>query len=157
MINKLKKYLISLFFKSKSTLYDSVEEYDAVKAEEKELRFSFKWWLQQLMKFMFLAIIIIITLLLFGCSTATITKYEPVYIPIACEVKEPVKPKTSGDVIKDNIMILKYADELHVSLNKCIGSGRAVAERKSGRIYSDQTQFIKSTDGFYNKNQGRVK
>lgn len=154
MINKFKKYLISLFFKSKSTLFDSIEEYDAVKAEEKELRFSFKWWLQQLMKFMFLVIIIVITLLLFGCSPATITKYEPVFIPIACEVKEPVRPKSSGDVIKDNIMILKYADELHVSLNKCIGSGRAAAERKSGRIYSDQTQFIKSTDGFYNKNKG---
>lgn len=154
MINKFKKYLISLFFKSKSTLYDSVEEYDAVKAEEKELRFSFKWWLQQVMKFMFLVIIIVITLLLFGCSPATITKYEPVYIPIACEVKEPVRPKSSGDVIKDNIMILKYADELNVALNKCIGSGRAIAERKSGRIYSDQTQFIKSTDGFYNKNKG---
>lgn len=154
MINKFKKYLISLFFKSKSTLYDSVEEYDAVKAEEKELRFSFKWWLQQLMKFMFLVIIIVITLLLFGCSPATITKYEPVYIPIACEVKEPVRPNSSGDIIKDNIMILKYADELNVALNKCIGSGRAIAERKSGRIYSDQTQFIKSTDGFYNKNKG---
>lgn len=154
MINKFKKYLISLFFKSKSTLFDSIEEYDAVKAEEKELRFSFKWWLQQVMKFMFLVIIIVITLLLFGCSPATITKYEPVYIPIACEVKEPVRPKSSGDVIKDNIMILKYADELNVALNKCIGSGRAIAERKSGRIYSDQTQFIKSTDGFYNKNKG---
>lgn len=154
MINKLKKYLISLFFKSKSTLFDSIEEYDAVKAEEKELRFSFKWWLQQLMKFMFLVIIIVITLLLFGCSAKTITKYEPVFIPIACEVKEPIRPKASGDVIKDNIMILKYADELNVALNKCIGSGRAIAERKSGRIYSDQTQFIKSTDGFYNKNKG---
>lgn len=119
MINKFKKYLISLFFKSKSTLFDSIEEYDAVKAEEKELRFSFKWWLQQVMKFMFLVIIIVITLLLFGCSAKTITKYEPVYIPIACEVKEPVRPKSSGDIIKDNIMILKYADELHVSLNKC--------------------------------------
>ena len=41
MINKFKKYLISLFFKSISSLYDSVEEYDAFKAEEKELRFSF--------------------------------------------------------------------------------------------------------------------
>lgn len=121
MINKLKKYLISLFFKSKSTLYDSVEEYDAVKAEEKELRFSFKWWLQQVMKFMFLVIIIIITLLLFGCSPATVTKYEYVYIPVACEVKEPVRPGTTGDVIKDNVMILKYADELKISLNKCIG------------------------------------
>lgn len=121
MIKKLFAKLIDWFFKSKSTLFDSVEEYDAVKAEEKELRFSFKWWLQQVMKFMFLAIIIVITLLLFGCTPVTITKYEPVYIPIACNVKEPVRPKTSGDIIKDNIMILKYADELHVSLNKCIG------------------------------------
>lgn len=121
MIKKLFAKLIDWFFKSKSTLFDSVEEYDAVKAEEKELRFSFKWWLQQVMKFMFLAIIIVITLLLFGCTPVTITKYEPVYIPIACDVKEPVRPETSGDIIKDNIMILKYADELHVSLNKCIG------------------------------------
>lgn len=121
MINKLKKYLISLFFKSKSTLYDSVEEYDAVKAEEKELRFSFKWWLQQLMKFIFLVIIIVITLLLFGCSAKTVTKYEPVYIPVACEVKEPKLPVYTGDIIKDNLKILKYADELKISLNKCIG------------------------------------
>lgn len=121
MIKKILSKLAEWFFKSKSTLFDSVEEYEAVKAEEKELRFSFKWWLQQLMKFMFLVIIIIITLLLFGCSAKTITKYEPVYIPIACEVKEPVKPNSSGDVIKDNVMILKYADELKISLNKCIG------------------------------------
>ena len=121
MIKKILSKLAEWFFKSKSTLFDSVEEYEAVKAEEKELRFSFKWWLQQLMKFMFLVIIIVITLLLFGCSPTTITKYEPVYIPIACEVKEPVKPNSSGDIIKDNIMILKYADELKISLNKCIG------------------------------------
>ena len=121
MINKLKKYLISLFFISKSTLYDSVEEYDAVKAEEKELRFSFKWWLQQLMKFIFLVIIIVITLLLFGCSAKTVTKYEPVYIPVKCEVIEPKLPVYSGDIIKDNLKILKYADELKISLNKCIG------------------------------------
>ena len=121
MINKLKKYLISLFFKSKSTLFDSIEEYDAVKAEEKELRFSFKWWLQQVMKIMFLVIIIVITLLLFGCSPATVTKYEPVYIPVKCEVIEPKLPVYSGDIIKDNLKILKYADELKISLNKCIG------------------------------------
>lgn len=117
MIDKL----VEWFFKSKSTLFDSVEEYDAIKAEEKELRFSFKWWLQLIMKFIFLIIIIAVTLMLFGCSTKTITKYEPVYIPIACDVNEPVRPKTSGDVIKDNVMILKYADELSVSLNKCKG------------------------------------
>lgn len=157
MIKKVLSKLVEWFFKSKSTLFDSVEEYEAVKAEEKELRFSFKWWLQQVMKIMFLVIIIVITLLLFGCSPATVTKYEPVYIPVACEVKEPARPGTTGDVIKDNVMILKYADELNVALNKCISSGRAAAERKSGRIYSDQTQFIKSTDGFYNKNQGGVK
>lgn len=121
MINKLKKYLISLFFKSKSTLFDSIEEYEAIKAEEKELRFSFKWWLQQVMKFIFLVIIIVITLLLFGCSAKTVTKYEPVYIPVKCEVIEPKLPFYSGDIIKDNLKILKYADELKISLNKCIG------------------------------------
>ena len=73
------------------------------------------------MKFMFLVIIIIITLLLFGCSPATVTKYEYVYSPVVCEVKEPVRPGTTGDVVKDNVMILKYADELKISLNKCIG------------------------------------
>lgn len=121
MIKKILSKLVEWFFKSKSTLFDSVDEYDAVKAEEKELRFSFKWWLQQFMKFIFLVLIIIFTLLLFGCSPATVTKYEPVYIPIACDVNEPVRPKTSGDIIKDNVMILKYADELSVSLNKCKG------------------------------------
>lgn len=121
MIKKILSKLAEWFFKSKSTLFDSVEEYEAVKAEEKELRFSFKWWLQQVMKIMFLVIIIVITLLLFGCSPATITKYEPVYIPVACEVKEPKLPVYSGDIIKDNLKILKYADELKISLNKCIG------------------------------------
>lgn len=121
MIEKLYSKLVEWFFKSKSTLFDSIEEYDAIKAREKELRFSFQWWIQQIMKFIFLVIIIVITLLLFGCSTKTITKYEPVYIPVACDVKEPVRPKTSGDIIKDNVMILKYADELSISLNKCKG------------------------------------
>lgn len=121
MIKKILSKFVEWFFKSKSTLFDSIEEYDAVKSEEKELRFSFKWWLQQVMKFMFLVIIIVITLLLFGCSAKTVTKYEPVYIPIACDVNEPVRPKTSGDIIKDNVMILKYADELNIALNKCKG------------------------------------
>ena len=121
MIKKILSKLAEWFFKSKSTLFDSVEEYEAVKAEEKELRFSFKWWLQQVMKIMFLVIIIVITLLLFGCSPATITKYEPVYIPVKCEVIEPKLPVYSGDIIKDNLQILKYADELKISLNKCIG------------------------------------
>ena len=121
MIKKKLSKLTEWFFKSKSTLFDSVEEYEAVKAEEKELRFSFKWWLQQVMKFMFLVIIIVITLLLFGCSAKTVTKYEPVYIPVKCEVIEPKLPVASGDIIKDNLKILKYADELKISLNKCIG------------------------------------
>lgn len=121
MIKKILSKLAEWFFKSKSTLFDSVEEYEAVKAEEKELRFSFKWWLQQFMKFIFLVLIIIFTLLLFGCSPATVTKYEPVYIPVKCEVIEPKLPVTSGDIIKDNLKILKYADELKISLNKCIG------------------------------------
>ena len=121
MIKKILSKLAEWFFKSKSTLFDSVEEYEAVKAEEKELRFSFKWWLQQVMKIMFLVIIIVITLLLFGCSPATITKYEPVYIPVKCEVIEQKLPVYSGDIIKDNLQILKYADELKISLNKCIG------------------------------------
>lgn len=121
MIKKILSKLAEWFFKSKSTLFDSLEEYEAVKAEEKELRFSFKWWLQQIMKIMFLVIIIVITLLLFGCSPATVTKYEPVYIPVKCEVIEPKLPVYSGDIIKDNLKILKYADELKISLNKCIG------------------------------------
>lgn len=119
MINKFKNYLINMFFKSKSTLFDSIDEYITAKEEEKEVRFSFKWWLQVIMKLIFLIIITAVSLLLFGCSATTITEYKQVYVPVSCNVNDVKKPKPSGDIIKDNIMILKYADELLINLNKC--------------------------------------
>lgn len=118
-MKKIKEYLINIFFKSKSTLFDSIEEYTLSKEEEKQMRFTFKWWLQVIMKVLFLLLIIIISFLMFGCSTKTVTAYKDVYIPVYCEFETVNKPEPTGDVIKDNIMIMKYADELLITLNKC--------------------------------------
>lgn len=120
MKNRILKWIADKLFKSSSFLYDSVLEYESVKKEQKEFRFTFKWWLNLILKILILIVIIIITLHLFGCSSKAITNYEHVYVPVKCEVKEPAKPKPSGDIIKDNLLILKYSDELKVSLKKCL-------------------------------------
>ncbi len=125
MKNKVLQWIMNKLFKSSSFIYNSFHEYEQVKQEEREFIFSFKWWLQWIMKVILLIIIIVITLMLFGgCSGKHVSQsYEPVYIPVECEVNVPPKPGYTGDILKDNLLIIKYSEELKAALFKCKKEG----------------------------------
>lgn len=65
-----------------------------------------------------------IALILFGCSAKEQVVYKQnikeIYIPVKCEIKAPVKPTSTNDVIKDNINIITYTMELEQALKACI-------------------------------------
>lgn len=120
MIDKLLKKILNFIFKARFTLYDSVEEYESVKMEDKEVKYTFQWWTQVILKIFMAIFIIVLGFILFGCSaTQPKVEYVSVSIPIKCTIPEPQRPQPSGDIIKDNILILKYSDEMRIALRKC--------------------------------------
>ncbi|MBQ3033782.1 MAG: hypothetical protein IJD28_05345 [Deferribacterales bacterium] len=50
-------------------------------------------------------------------------EYVPVYkyvkIPVACQIPFPKRPEYTGDVVKDNVNILIYAESLESALKEC--------------------------------------
>lgn len=119
MINKIYKKILQIIFKLKFTLYDSMEEYNNIKNEEANIKYSFAWYICIVLKIVMALFIIVLSLILFGCSAKTHIEYVPVSVPVVCDVDIPKKPIYSGDVVKDNLMIMLYADELRASLEKC--------------------------------------
>lgn len=115
-MGKLEKLFFNWFFKSRLTIYNHIDEYKSRSILE---RFSSKWWSEVIIKLIMLLIIIISSLLLFGCTAKTITEYKTVQVPVKCKIDIPSKPKSTGDILKDNILILKYSDELFIALKKC--------------------------------------
>lgn len=67
-------------------------------------------------RFIFITTLIFLT----GCSTKTHTEYQPVYIPVKCNISIPKAPKYDEDVIITNINILNYAEKLKVALDICV-------------------------------------
>lgn len=67
-------------------------------------------------KFMIIMTIMFLT----GCSTKTHTEYQPVYIPMKCNINIPEAPEYDEDVIITNINILNYAEKLKVALDICV-------------------------------------
>lgn len=120
MINKFLKKLLNFMFKAHFTLYDSMEEYENAKTEENTMKYTFTWWAQIALKIFMVIFVVILSLVLFGCSAAQPkVEYVPVSIPIKCTIPEPQRPQSSGDIIKDNLLILKYSDEMRIALRKC--------------------------------------
>lgn len=120
MINKLLKRLLNFMFKARFTLYDSMEEYENAKTEENTVKYTFTWWVQITLKIFMIIFVVILSLVLFGCAAAQPKiEYVPVSIPIKCTIPEPQRPQPSGDIIKDNLLILKYSDEMRIALRKC--------------------------------------
>ena len=120
MTGKLLKKILNFIFKAHFTLYDSVEEYECMKIENEKAKYTFQWWTQIILKISIPILVLILSLGLFGCSaTQPKVEYVPVSIPIKCTIYEPQRPQPSGDIIKDNLLILKYADEMRIALRKC--------------------------------------
>lgn len=118
-----KRILLSMYdwlFKSKYTFYSTQDEYENAKQYESQIKYSFKWWLRILFKVSILIIILILSFILFGCShKQPQVVYKYVSVPVKCDVVIPSKPQYTGDIIKDNINILKYSDILLLNLKKC--------------------------------------
>ena len=120
MINKLLKRILNFMFKARFTVYDSVEEYESIKIENEKAKYTLQWWMQMMLKIFMPIAVIILGLILFGCSaTQPKVEYVPVSIPIKCTIIEPQRPQSSGDIIKDNLLILRYSDEMRIALRKC--------------------------------------
>lgn len=115
-MSKLERLFFNWFFKSKLTIYNNFNEYENRSVIE---RFSGKWWAEIVMKIVMMTIIILSSLLMFGCSPKVITEYKTVNVPVKCNVQIPKKPNSSGDILKDNTLILKYNEELLLLLKKC--------------------------------------
>ena len=114
------KKVLEHIFNSKFTLYDNMEEYEQVKKEKEECRLTGKKTIEIIVKISNLILVFIVGYILFGCTPKTIVKYEPVNVPVVCEVDVPVKPKHTGDVVKDNLQITKYAEEVENALLYCV-------------------------------------
>ncbi len=66
-------------------------------------------------------LIFMLSLVVFsGCSAKVVTEYKPVHIPVKCDVTPPTKPTATGDIVRDNLLILKYVEQLEQSLKLCI-------------------------------------
>ena len=114
----LKRKLIKWFFKSDIFVYNSIKEYEQIKEERATVRYSFWWWVVKTIKYIILAILLFIGILLFGCSRQTV-QYQLVNVPVKCDVTIPPKPVYTGDVLSDNAKILEYSEKLKASLQRC--------------------------------------
>ena len=117
MIKRVIKNIVQYFFNARYTLYNSVDEYEQVKKETLERKNRLEWYIMMLLKVIMLCLIIILSLMLFGCANKV--HYKDVYIPVKCNIGTIERPKTSGNILKDNLNILKYAEQLELSINKC--------------------------------------
>lgn len=54
-----------------------------------------------------------------GCASKT----QLVYVPVKCEIVQPVRPIKSDNVVKDIVNILKYTELLEFNLNSCVNNG----------------------------------
>ena len=66
----------------------------------------------------------ILTLFLFGCSAKEQVIYkqsvQEVFIPVKCNIVMPVKPQSTGDVVKDNINLIAYLKDTERTLKACV-------------------------------------
>lgn len=60
--------------------------------------------------------ILTLILLISGCS-----QYKQVLIPVACEISQRERPKSSGDMIEDIKAILIYSEGIEQDLDFCTG------------------------------------
>lgn len=124
MLNKFILKIASLFFKVGFTLYDSLDDFDSVQKEREKSRGSKMWYCKWVLRIVMPIIVVVLGLLLFnGCSaknTQPSVVYEPVMIPQKCEVDIPQKPLSTGDIAKDNVLILQYSENLLLALKTCI-------------------------------------
>lgn len=118
--NLLIKFYVHIF-KTPWYVFDSEDEVRYYQEAKKAFRKSIGFYIDWGLRIINLIIIFIIGYFLIGCSATPVTKteYKYVNVPVKCEVVMPIKPPSTGDVIKDNLLIMQYADETKAALLKC--------------------------------------
>lgn len=119
-MKKCLKKILEKIFDSKFTLYDNMQEYESVKQERLSNENKFKKGVEISVKIINLVLVFIVGYTLFGCTAKTETVYKPVYVPVHCEIEIPQKPKTTNDVVLDNINLVKYTETIENALHYCI-------------------------------------
>lgn len=119
-MKKILQKFLETIFSSKFTFYDNMEEYEQVKKEKEHCKLTGKKAFEISIKVVNLVLVFIVGYILFGCSPKTVVEYKPVNVPVKCEIDLPTKPVYTGDVVKDNISITKYAEEVENALQFCI-------------------------------------
>lgn len=67
-------------------------------------------------------VIFCIAIFFWSCTPkiVTITEYKEVKIPVKCNFEMPKKPEPIKNAVEMNLLILKYVEELEVTLRSCL-------------------------------------
>ncbi|MDT3694709.1 MAG: hypothetical protein ROM03_09870, partial [Mucispirillum sp.] len=101
----------------------TADDFTTIDIEEGKARYSLNWWFMKSLKWLIAAVLAVLTLLLWGCSGAVVTKYYPVSVPVACSVDMPLKPEYNENIVITNLNILSYAEKLKSALEVCKNGG----------------------------------
>ncbi len=123
LYEKVKTYILKKINTVKEIIKSTADDFTTIDIEEGKARYSLNWWFMKSLKWLIAAVLAILTLLLWGCSGTTVTKYYPVSVPVACNVDIPLKPEYNENIVITNLNILSYAEKLKSALEVCKNGG----------------------------------
>lgn len=131
MKEKSKHFFINLYEKAKNYILEKIkdiikatsDDFAAINIEKGYAVYSLNWWFMKSLKWLIAAILAVLTLFLWGCSSTVVTKYYPVSVPVACSVDIPLMPEYNEDTVITNLNILAYAEKLKSALKICKNGG----------------------------------
>ena len=131
MKEKSKHFFINLYEKAKNNILEKIkdiikatsDDFAAINIEKGYAVYSLNWWFMKSLKWLIAAILAVLTLFLWGCSSTAVTKYYPVSVPVACSVDIPLMPEYNEDTVITNLNILAYAEKLKSALKICKNGG----------------------------------
>ena len=81
------------------------------------------FWKHIIARIIIICVIVLCSFFIFeGCAVKEkeVVKYQLVNVPVKCEVEKPERPASSGDLLVDNALIMKYTEELEIALEMCL-------------------------------------
>lgn len=114
-----KNYFIKIQEKIKEIVKSTSDDLTMMDIEDAAAKYSFNWWKMKSLKWMTASFLAVITMLLWGCGSSSVTKYYPVYMPAKCSIEIPAKPEYNKDTAVTNLNILAYAEKLLAALKVC--------------------------------------
>ena len=123
LYEKVKTYILKKINTVKEIIKSTSDDFAIIDIEEGQAKYSLNWWFMKSLKWLIAAVLAILTLLLWGCSGTTVTKYCPVSVPVACNVDIPLKPEYNENIVITNLNILSYAEKLKSALEVCKNGG----------------------------------